>query len=225
MLGNAGETELDLRFRLMGIPVRVHPLFWLTAVFISWEPHRPDLILIGVLCVFASILVHELGHAVMFRRYGHRGEIVLYMLGGFATGGRLSTWRNVIVSAAGPLAGFLLAGIVFCAAVGIAMIAPETYDSNRNLRYAISTLIFINIAWGILNLVPCLPLDGGRIAEALIYRYLPRRADIKILWTSIISSGAVALLGVRIGDRFLMILFGLMCAQHIIMLNHRNSFR
>ena len=84
MLGNADETEFDLRFQLFGIPVRVHPLFWLMAAFIAWYPNRLDLVLIGVLCVFVSIMIHELGHAVMFRHFGFRGEIVLYMLGGFA---------------------------------------------------------------------------------------------------------------------------------------------
>jgi stage IV sporulation protein FB len=228
MLGNAGETELDLRFQIFGIPVRVHPIFWLGAAFIAWHPDRPAWTLIGVVCVFISILIHELGHALTFRYYGFRGEIVLYMLGGYATGGRLSTWRNILVSAAGPIAGFLLAAIAWGVLIALSIYSPATLSQGQSLQptgYALSQLLFINIWWGILNLIPCIPLDGGHIMQSLVYRYLPRRADIKILWVSILSSGAVALWGAQQQKRFLMIMFGIMCAQHIMALNQRNRFR
>ncbi len=224
MLGNAGETELDLRFQIFGIPVRVHPLFWLLGAFVCWRSAdgRPDLILIGVACVFFSILIHELGHALTFRRYGYHGEIVLYMMGGYATGGSLSTWRNVKVSAAGPAAGFVVAGIVW---ILLDTIPLETFAQNLTLHWTLDLLWFVNFWWGILNLTPCLPLDGGRIMESLIHRYLPRRGEIKMLWISILSAGAVALWGAQQQHRFLMIMFGLMCAQHVMALNQRNQFR
>lgn len=224
MLGNAGQTEFDLRFQLMGIPVRVHPAFWLMAVIIGFNSTNgdPRLTLVTMICVFFSILIHELGHAVTYRRYGHHGEIVLYFMGGYATGARLSTWRNVIVSAAGPGAGFIVAGIVWLVR---GIIPPETMLRYDALFWTLYILWRINIFWGVMNLVPCLPLDGGHIMEALMYRYWPRRADIRVLWISIISSGGVALLGAMWKERFLMILFGLICVQHVITLNHRNSFR
>ena len=228
MLGFAGETELDLRFQLFGIPVRVHPLFWVTAMFIVWYPDRPDLVLIGVLCVFVSIMVHELGHAVMFRRYGFHSEIVLYIMGGLATGGRLSTWRNIIVAAAGPGAGFVLAAVAWGIVITLNNYSPATLLENESIRYSLSILLFINIWWSILNLVPCLPLDGGQIMQSLVYRYFPRKAETKVLWISILSSGAIALWGAQSGKQFMMILFGLMCAQQVIQLNQlnqRNQFR
>jgi Zn-dependent protease len=224
MLGNAGETELDLRFQILGIPVRVHPGFWLMGAFICWQSAdgRPDLILIGIICVFFSILIHELGHAITFRKYGHRGEIVLYMMGGYATGGALSTWRNVMVSAAGPAAGFVVAAIVW---VLMKTIPAETFMQYFSVYWALNLLWFVNFWWGILNLTPCMPLDGGRIMESLVCRYWPRRADIKVLWICILSSGAVALIGAQQQRQFLMIMFGIMCAQHVMTLNQRNRFR
>ena len=224
MLGNAGETELDLRFQILGIPVRVHPSFWLMGAFICWQSAggRPDLVLIGIICVFLSILIHELGHAITFRRYGHRGEIVLYMMGGYATGGALSTWRNVIVSAAGPAAGFVVSAIVW---VLMRTIPEETFMQHFSLLWALNLLWFVNFWWGILNLTPCMPLDGGRIMESLVYRYWPQRADIKVLWICSLSSGGVALIGAQQQRQFLMIMFGIMCAQHVMTLNQRNRFR
>lgn len=224
MLGNAGETELDLRFQILGIPVRVHPGFWLMGAFICWQSAegRPDRILIGVICVFFSILIHELGHAITFRRYDHRGEIVLYMMGGYATGKPLSTWRNVMVSAAGPAAGFVVATIVW---VLMKTIPAETFIQHLSLYWTLNLLWFVNFWWGILNLTPCIPLDGGRIMESLVYRYWPQRANIKVLWICIMSSGAVALIGAQQQRQFLMIMFGIMCAQHVMALNQRNRFR
>lgn len=222
MLGNAGTTQFDLRFRLFGIPVRVHPLFWLVGALLWWIPHRVDLTLVGIACVFVSILVHELGHAVMYRRYGHRGEIVLYMMGGYATGGALSTWKNIIVSAAGPGAGFLLFALVF---VVQRSIPEQTLQQHQALEFALFALTWINLWWGIVNLTPCLPLDGGRIMEALVYRYSPVEARTKVLKVSAVASGLVALGAASQQQRYVMILFGLLCFQSVSALNQRQSFR
>jgi hypothetical protein len=115
-------TRYDLRFSLAGIPVRVHPLFWLIAVFFGISG---DLIMlpIWVLVVFVAILVHELGHALAFRRYGQRSQIVLHFAGGltipepvswgsgYASVG-LTANQQIFISLAGPGAGFLLAALV-----------------------------------------------------------------------------------------------------------------
>lgn len=224
MLGNAGETQYDLRFRLFGIPVRVHPGFWLIAAFLCWNAAaaEPQLIVIGMLCILFSIVVHELGHALTFRRYGYNGEIVLYWMGGYATGGAVSTWKQVIVSAAGPAAGFVVAGIVF---YFLKTTPQEVQFEHFNIFWTLQMLWFVNFWWGVMNLIPCLPLDGGRIAQALIQRYSPVQAAVKVLKISILSSGAIALWAAWRGDRFLLILFGLMCAQHVMALNQRNQFR
>ena len=72
LLGEPPRTGGDLNFQLFGIPVRVHPLFWLIAVLlgISGDP-QPAEILLWVVAVFVSILVHELGHALTMRAFGH----------------------------------------------------------------------------------------------------------------------------------------------------------
>ena len=64
MFGNVTPTPFDLNFSLFGIPVRIHPFFWLVAILTGWNPYLPKLIVIWVACFFVSILVHEMGHAL-----------------------------------------------------------------------------------------------------------------------------------------------------------------
>ena len=225
MFGNAGRTQFDLKFEIRGISVRVHPLFWLIAAFITWIPQRLDLVLLGILCVFVSILVHELGHAVMTRRYGYRGEVVLYALGGYATTGRFSTWKSIAVSAAGPGAGFLLAGLVWLVRAWLEQHHPRFIDQGTALNGALRILWFVNFWWGMVNFVPCLPLDGGRIMQEIVSRYFPLRSRLRILWISILSSGAMAAWGLMNRHDYVLFLFGFICIQHIVVLKQRTTFR
>src|SRR5438067_1873655 len=101
MFGTVAPTPYDLRFSIFGIPVRVHPLFWVvTLLFASQGQHDPKLMLIGVVCFFASILVHELGHALTAQYFGWPPHIVLYSCGGYAS--YTPTWghttaRNILI--------------------------------------------------------------------------------------------------------------------------------
>src|SRR6516165_8553767 len=65
------ETPLDLKWRMFGIPVRVHPFFWLVSAFMGWSTLNRGIIflVIWVACVFVSVLVHEMGHVLMGRLF------------------------------------------------------------------------------------------------------------------------------------------------------------
>src|SRR5574339_379984 len=122
-------TQYDLRFTLAGIPVSVHPLFWLITLLLG---STGDLLLIPIwiVVIFVSILVHELGHALAFRRYGQRSRIVLHFAGGltipepvywgsgYANVG-LSPNQQIFISLAGPGAGFLLAALILLLVAGM----------------------------------------------------------------------------------------------------------
>src|SRR5262245_17621863 len=79
-------TNYDLHFRVAGVPVRVHPLFWLVTVILGAGGGRFDPVPVGlwVVAVFISILVHELGHVAAFRYYGVGSHVVLHAFGGLA---------------------------------------------------------------------------------------------------------------------------------------------
>ena len=175
MFGIANETEFDLRFRLFDIPIRVHPLFWLSSAMITWHGENIALTLAGVVVIFVSVLVHELGHALMNRRFGFPSEIILVFLFGLATTTRMSPSRNMKVSAAGPLAGLALAAIVYVALLTMTQ-DPIAFlnDKNNPKVYAVHILLYFGVFGNVMNLVPCLPLDGGHITESLLQLYGPR---------------------------------------------------
>ena len=135
MFGQPAPTGLDVRFSVVGIPIRIHPGFWLTAGFLAWGPD-PKYVFVRILCIFLAVMVHELGHAVVTRWFGWRPEIVLYFFGGYATTQRYSTWKDIAVSAAGPAAGFLLYAMFLIGAVALAddqvrglATSPVLYDA------------------------------------------------------------------------------------------------
>ncbi|HSO00261.1 MAG TPA: site-2 protease family protein, partial [Candidatus Nanopelagicales bacterium] len=162
-----------LSFRLFGIPVDVQPWFWLTATFLNYRllsnpgysgAQKARLMAVWLGVVFVSVLVHELGHAVAIRRHRIDPEITLHGMGGS------TSWRTVLplrriqhifISLAGPFAGFAFAGVIFLLQWGLAPLwrMPEL------AHYAIQNLMWVNVAWGIFNLIPVLPFDGGHVLE------------------------------------------------------------
>jgi len=195
MFGMAGETPFDLRFNLFGIPIRIHPIFWISGALICWDPGRLDLVFLGIMCVFVAVLIHELGHALVFRHYGWPSEIVLYFLGGYATATRLSTWRQIGSLIAGPLAGISFSALVYGIMMLTLRFAPETVDRFPAIGYVFRMLLFTGVIINLMNLVPCLPLDGGQIMATLIDHYKGRgyQATRLTLQISIAAAAGVAI--------------------------------
>lgn len=216
-------TDYDLRFSIFGIPVRVHPYFWLTSAFLGWVDRQLDMTVVNMACVFVSILVHELGHALMTRRLGWRSEIVLEAMGGYATSREHSRWGNVLVAAAGPAAGLLL----FAIAKGVLMTPQATAIVARSpyLVMAVTTFLVINWGWNMMNLIPVWPLDGSRIAKELIGRYVAGDAWQTTLKMSIFLSAAIVVWTLTnpeqverllwLDPRFMGFMFGLLAFQNV----------
>ncbi len=153
-----------IAFRVGGIPVRIDATFLLIAVLLGVGVRRGALLASWVAIVTVSVLLHELGHAVAFRRFGQRPEILLQGLGGLTSGSgeALTPSRDLVVSLAGPLTGMLLLGAPALA------VARSGADLSPDWETIVSDLVFVNIAWSVLNLLPVLPLDGGRVSAALL---------------------------------------------------------
>jgi membrane-associated protease RseP (regulator of RpoE activity) len=227
MLGPVGTTPYDLRFRLFGIPVIVTPWFWLAGLITGWRPDTAehiDLLLIWIGCLFLSILVHEMGHAVTALACGWPPQVYLYGFGGLAVyrpGRGRTTARSVLISFAGPGAGFLLYGATRAAEYGLASTDwIHTLDPNwqRRLIEFFGVMEFINWYWGLVNLLPVLPLDGGRIAETLVIRFRPWDGPRLAAMLGVVVAGAAAAYFVMHRDRYgtyPALLFGLLAFSNI----------
>lgn len=193
MLVEPDRSPYDLTFRAFGFPVRVNPWFWLVAVLLGSDTLRlgPVYLLAWVAVAFVSILIHELGHAVAFRRFGVDSHVVLYSFGGLAVpwGAVRGRWRRVVVSLAGPAAGFALFGAVYASN---AFYPWANFGSDLALA-VYDDLIFLNLAWGLVNLLPVFPLDGGQVSREACGAAWPRNGLRIASEISVAVAGAVCL--------------------------------
>ncbi|MEM7372864.1 MAG: site-2 protease family protein [Bacteroidota bacterium] len=156
-----------LRFTLLGFPVEIKPTFLiLTVLLYSWQGTFEGALELTV-WAFIALLAHEIGHALAFRRFGIPARVELYMLGGLAIpmgGGRLSNGQQIWVSFSGPLGSFAIGGVFFLIAYLLGGLPALTMPGSQLLFWA----LWFSFGWGIINLIPIYPLDGGQILQAVL---------------------------------------------------------
>jgi Zn-dependent protease len=159
-------------------------IFWLSGYF-RQALHSSDFTaylttVITVLVLFASLIVHELGHALVARRQGIEVKrIDLFLFGGLTQMDRdaATPAEEFKVAGAGPLATFLF--VLLCLAVDLVLVGPHrlvhaaTLDGDVRITpvlLSLSWLLFWNVLLLVFNLIPAFPLDGGRIARAAVWK-------------------------------------------------------
>jgi len=226
-------TQYDLRFRLFDVPVRVHPFFWLLSLIGAGRDTTPKELLIWVAVIFVSILIHEMGHVLAFRYYGIRSHVVLYGFGGLAIPtfrGRLGPRADMAISFAGPLAGFVFAGVLVLG-LWLGGIHAEFFfgwpylvswifldagsgvpalSEQADLQALLYGLMYVNIYWGLVNLLPIYPLDGGKIARSAFEHWRMPDGYRKSLILSIATAIGMGLYGLKMESFMTMFLFGYM---------------
>ncbi len=187
-----------------GIPVYISPYWLLFAVVLVWiyatevESRRlttTDRYIVAgafVLLLYVSVLVHELAHCVVARGFGLPvRRVLLYPLGGYSEIEQepQTPAREALVSGAGPAVSLVLAAIGF----GLAKVVPDGIPHDL-----IEQLFAANLIVGIFNLLPGLPLDGGRIFRAGVWRITgkPFTATVAAAWAGRVL--AIALVGLAI---------------------------
>lgn len=159
--------------------------------------------------ILISILVHELGHAVVGRRLGlEPRRIVVHGFGGLCEYGRRpSPKQGVISAAAGPAAGLMLGGACFLLALGFIVSALPVPDG---VMLFLDQMIWINVVWSLFNLLPIHPLDGGSVlSHGLLHYFSPRKAWVITRWVTIGVAVPVGLLGLATGHIFVPVILGL----------------
>jgi Zn-dependent protease len=200
-----------IQFSLFNIPIRVLPWFWLTLAFIGGVL-RVDgkeaffLLLLFLIAGFISILVHELGHALTAKAFGKRVEIVLQAFGGYAAysgGAPLGRMRTFLVTAAGPALQIVLGLAVY-------LFAQSSPAMSREATYFVTVLYAISFIWAILNLLPVLPLDGGRILQTILG---PGRIKLTLMISIAVAVGVGVLYFMMTRDPLLPIFMAMFAYQ------------
>ncbi|MCL2119201.1 MAG: site-2 protease family protein [Planctomycetaceae bacterium] len=230
MFGAPQPTPFDIRFVLFRIPVSITPFFWLIGGFLAYNPSFRDdrldsiAFAVAILAILISILVHELGHALVIRYvFGASTMIFLHGFGGVAIHDRPYYYRTpqrlgrIFISFAGPLAGFLLAVLCW----GILRHSGDVIVSGSYLAFFLHIVCYIGVFWGIFNLLPVYPLDGGQIFREICLQ-VSQRYGMEF------STGISAVMAILLAMFFLqrqwyfgVFLFGVLAYQSIQMLQTR----
>jgi Zn-dependent protease len=212
----------DLRFSLFGFPVTIQPFFWILAVVLGTTSLGPIAempvwlanLAMFICAVLIAILIHELGHALTFRHlYGVHSVIVIHTFGGVTmplhnirrnysfTG----TLGYMFLAFSGPLAGFVAALMM----LQLGSILPEPRQLPAELiANLINWIAVISIIWGIFNLLPIYPLDGGQIAREFLTYLFPYRGVRYSLLLSMSVAVLLAVFALRSQSLFMVLLCG-----------------
>ncbi len=167
--------------RLAGIDVYVHATFFILIAWVAlsyWTMSGDvGMVISGVvfiLVLFACVLLHELGHALMARRFGIATEkITLLPIGGVASMERMpdDPRQEIAVALAGPAVNMVIAAVLWFwlslnpSAVPVEQVAGEAAWYSGSF---LQKLMWVNVLLGVFNLLPAFPMDGGRVLRAAL---------------------------------------------------------
>ena len=126
--------------------------------------------------VFGCVLLHELGHALMARRFGiQTRDITLYPIGGVARLERMprAPGAELLIALAGPAVNFAIAAALLPLLIRG---RDELVSLSSMLGLFLESLLSVNLILGLFNLIPAFPMDGGRVLRALLSGWLGRAA-------------------------------------------------
>lgn len=176
-------------FVLFGTPVYLSGSYLLLLLFFCFgslsSSNFQEAFLIAF-AVTASLIVHEFGHVWAAKKNGHSSQVVLMGIGAMTIpSGESHGWQGVRLSLAGPIAGFILALVAF---YGFApanelplwdyVLGARPAADGTNWPFLQLLLVRIGILWGIFNLLPILPMDGGHALRDFLSTFMRRnKAD------------------------------------------------
>ena len=209
-----GAAAHSLRLgRFFGIPLEVHWSFVLLiglVVLADWSAGPAGILggLVWVAALFASVVAHELAHSLLARRLGGRVlGILLLPIGGMSRMEQIPDRPadEAAIAAAGPATSLLLGGLFLSlgALVGSAVWPPTLLAGSWWAR-----LGWLNLLLGVFNLLPALPMDGGRVLRAALAQRLPRLTATRVA-AAVARVLAVGLIVAGVFYDFWLVLIGL----------------
>jgi Zn-dependent protease/CBS domain-containing protein len=211
--------------RVLGIPIRVHASWFLVFLFVTWSlatGYLPDALpglsdsrywamgAVAAVLLFASVLLHELGHSYVALRYRIPiGQITLFLFGGVAhmRAEPPSPKAEFLIAIAGPVVSFALG------ACSLALAAASewwpTQSGGQGFAVLGGLLGLVNVQLGLFNLIPGFPLDGGRALRAGLWAWghdfhaaTSRAAFLGLGFGLVLAVFGIVLLGGAIAGRF-----------------------
>jgi Zn-dependent protease/predicted transcriptional regulator len=153
----------------------------------AWVPYA--LGLTTAIGLFVSVLIHELGHSIIARLYGVQvRRITLWLLGGMAEFDDMPRQRGAeaVIAIAGPITSVLVAAVCFA----VWLVTPADWVP---VRFVFQSLLSMNVVLAVFNLIPALPLDGGRVLRSLL------ALKVSHLRATQIAAGVSKVLAVALG--------------------------
>lgn len=168
--------------------------------------------LLWIPIVFFSVLLHELGHALMIWLLRHgKSTITLSGLGGVTRNQRNARpWQDILISLAGPLAS-----------IAIALVAAWLFTNSALIRSdpmfvsLVPKLVWANRSWAIFNLLPLYPLDGGQVIRNFLLMVMsPARSFVISVLSSIVIGVGVGVLAVLSRQFFILVIAAMLVLQN-----------
>ena len=204
-------------FTIHGIPVAVTPWFFflmtILAVFVANGSlvHGIMFAVVGTL----SIGAHEFGHATVANHYGLYPQVVLGGLGGITQHHSANARQSFWITLWGPLSDLILAAIAFGVILVLKLTVPTFLPEHAYMELFLVYMLWINLVWGIFNLLPIYPMDGGKICAALLSKFLKPALALK---TGVIIS-MTCCIGLAVWAFFSEQIFMLFIAFYMLVIN------
>jgi Zn-dependent protease len=161
--------------RLFGIKLRIHLTFFLLLAFVFVTDikegyKQAGLSVLFVCAIFACVVIHELSHSLVARRFGREPKsITLLPIGGVAEIDLMPAKpsQEIMISIVGPATNIIIA--ILLALLGGLKLAAAIEKSNLTASQSfLANLIAANIVLAVFNLIPALPMDGGRVFRSIL---------------------------------------------------------
>lgn len=169
--------------RIAGIKVDVHATFLILLAWValaSYSQTRTAAAVFGglllTLMIFASVVLHELGHALTAARFGvNTRSITLLPIGGVAQLERIPDQprQELVIAIAGPVVTLAVIGVLFLIlrAAGFPVVPASVHAAP--VGAFIAQVMWVNIVLAVFNLLPAFPMDGGRVLRAALAMRMP----------------------------------------------------
>ena len=191
--GSIRGTSIDVDFNFI--------FLLLFFVVLNYNPNQGiQYALIWIPILFLSVLIHELAHAGMIGILGFgSSHVVLTGMGGVTINQRRAKpWQDLLISLAGPFSSFGLALLSLWIYRNV-----EIAQTDRMLVVLMPLLVFANLFWGVFNLIPVPPLDGGHATREFFRMFLSEKtAFVVSIWIAMIVGAAVVVAAIKLGYYF-----------------------